>query len=204
MLFDQKAVKKVLLIKKAEYIGSYVEMKQLPLDMLPEIAIVGRSNVGKSSLINKTVNRKKLAKSSSTPGKTQTINYYLLNDDLYLVDLPGYGYARVSKTQKLQWQKMIEKYLKERQQLKGVILLLDIRHEPGENDKQMKDWLAQLEIPILVIATKSDKISRGARNKHTSAIRKTLNLPGLPLCFSAETGEGVEEVLEALEEIMSL
>ncbi|HPF43218.1 MAG TPA: ribosome biogenesis GTP-binding protein YihA/YsxC [Syntrophomonadaceae bacterium] len=194
----------MLVIKKAEYIGSFVEMQQLPQGMLPEIAIVGRSNVGKSSLINKTVNRKKLAKSSSTPGKTQTINYYLLNDELYLVDLPGYGYAKVSKAQKLKWQKMIGKYLRERQQLKGVILLLDIRHEPSENDLQMKDWLTQLEIPLLAIATKADKISRGARAKHTSVIRKRLNLPASPLCFSAETGEGVEEVLEALEEITAL
>ncbi len=194
----------MLIIKKAEYIGSFVEMQQLPPGVLPEIAIVGRSNVGKSSLINKTVNRKKLAKSSSTPGKTQTINYYLINDDLYLVDLPGYGYAKVPKTQKLKWQKMIEKYLRERQQLKGVILLLDIRHEPSENDLQMKDWLTKLEIPLLAIATKADKVSRGARAKHTNVIRKRLNLPTSPLCFSAETGEGVEDVLEALEEITAL
>ncbi len=194
----------MLVIKKAEYIGSFVEMKQLPPGLLPEVALVGRSNVGKSSLINKTVNRKKLAKSSSTPGKTQTINYYLLNDALYLVDLPGYGYAKVSKTQRRQWQKMIERYLKERQQLKGVILLLDIRHEPSESDILMKDWLNQLGIPLLAIATKADKISRGARSKHTSIIRKKLELPAEPLCFSAETGEGVEDVLTALEEILAL
>ena len=194
----------MLVIKKAEYIGSFVEMKQLPPGLLPEVALVGRSNVGKSSLINKTVNRKKLAKSSSTPGKTQTINYYLLNDALYLVDLPGYGYAKVSKTQRRQWQKMIERYLKERQQLKGVILLLDIRHEPSESDILMKDWLNKLGIPLLTIATKTDKISRGARSKHTSIIRKKLDLPDEPLCFSAETGEGVEDVLTALEEILNL
>lgn len=194
----------MLVIKKAEYIGSFVEMKQLPPGLLPEVALMGRSNVGKSSLINKTVNRKKLAKSSSTPGKTQTINYYLLNEALYLVDLPGYGYAKVSKTQRRQWQKMIERYIKERQQLKGVILLLDIRHEPGESDILMKDWLNQLGIPLLAIATKADKISRGARSKHTGIIRKKLELPDDPLCFSAETGEGVEDVLTALEEIMNL
>ncbi|NLF45630.1 MAG: YihA family ribosome biogenesis GTP-binding protein [Syntrophomonadaceae bacterium] len=193
-----------MVIKKAEYIGSFVEMKQLPPGLLPEVALMGRSNVGKSSLINKTVNRKKLAKSSSTPGKTQTINYYLLNEALYLVDLPGYGYAKVSKTQRRQWQKMIERYIKERQQLKGVILLLDIRHEPGESDILMKDWLNQLGIPLLAIATKADKISRGARSKHTSIIRKKLELPDDPLCFSAETGEGVGDVLTALEEILAL
>ncbi|HNX28243.1 MAG TPA: ribosome biogenesis GTP-binding protein YihA/YsxC [Syntrophomonadaceae bacterium] len=196
----------MLTIKKAEYIGSFVEMKQLPPGILPEIAIVGRSNVGKSSLINKTVNRKKLAKSSSTPGKTQTINYYLLNDDLYLVDLPGYGYAKAAKTQRLQWQKMIEKYLRERQQLRGVIILLDIRHEPSQNDIQMKDWLTQQQIPLLVIATKADKVSRGARSKHINTIRKALNLSAdmTPISFSAETGEGTGEVLEALEEITAL
>ena len=138
------------------------------------------------------------------PGKTQTINYYLLNEALYLVDLPGYGYAKVSKTQRRQWQKMIERYIKERQQLKGVILLLDIRHEPGESDILMKDWLNQLGIPLLAIATKADKISRGARSKHTSIIRKKLELPDDPLCFSAETGEGVGDVLTALEEILAL
>ncbi len=195
----------MLKIKKAEYIGSYVELKQLPPGNLPEIAIVGRSNVGKSSLINKTVNRKKLAKSSSTPGKTQTINYYLINDDMYLVDLPGYGYAKVSKVQRLNWQKMIEKYLSQRQQIKGVIMLFDIRHDPNENDIAMKAWLGQQGLPILVIATKADKISRGARPKHITAIRKALNMQAdeLPICFSAETGEGVNEVLGALNEIMA-
>ena len=155
----------MLIVKKAEYMGSFVEMKQLPVGQLPEVALMGRSNVGKSSLINKTVNRKKLAKSSSTPGKTQTMNYYLINEAFYLVDLPGYGYAKVSKTQRRQWQKMIERYLRERQQLKGVILLLDIRHQPGENDLLMTDWLTKMNIPLLVIATKADKISRGTRAK---------------------------------------
>ncbi len=194
----------MLIVKKAEYMGSFVEMKQLPVGQLPEVALMGRSNVGKSSLINKTVNRKKLAKSSSTPGKTQTMNYYLINEAFYLVDLPGYGYAKVSKTQRRQWQKMIERYLRERQQLKGVILLLDIRHQPGENDLLMTDWLTKMNIPLLVIATKADKISRGTRAKHTGIIRKSLNLPADPLCFSAETGEGTVDVLEALEEILTL
>lgn len=195
-----------MIIKKAEYIGSFVEMKQLPPGILPEIAIIGRSNVGKSSLINKTVNRKKLAKSSSTPGKTQTINYYLLNDALYLVDLPGYGYAKVAKSQRLKWQKMIEKYLREREQLKGVMILFDIRHEPSENDILMQEWLRGQEIPLLIIATKADKISRGARPKHLTVIRKALDLPAgqMPISFSAETGEGVNEVLAALEEIVNL
>lgn len=195
----------MLKIKKAEYIGSFVELKQLPAGTLPEIAIVGRSNVGKSSLINKTVNRKKLAKSSSTPGKTQTINYYLIDDSLYLVDLPGYGYAKASKAQRLKWQKMIEKYLSERRQIKGVIMLFDIRHDPSENDIIMKEWLSHHDIPILIIATKADKISRGARLKHITAIRKALTMPAdqAPICFSAETGEGVNEVLAALDEIIT-
>lgn len=192
-------------IKQALYIGSYVDLAQLPPGNLPEVALVGRSNVGKSSLINKTVNRRNLAKSSSTPGKTQTINYYLINDDLYLVDLPGYGYARAAKTQRNKWQKMIQKYLTGRGQLKGVIMLLDIRHIPSENDVLMKEWLSRQGIPLLIIATKADKISRGSRMKNLTAISKTLGMPAdqTPLCFSAATGEGLDEVLSALGEIIS-
>ncbi len=191
-------------IKKAEFKGVFVDIKQLPEQLLPEIALVGRSNVGKSSLINKLVNRRKLAKSSSTPGKTRTINYYLINDEWHMVDLPGYGYAKVSKTERAKWGKMIEAYLSQREQLKGVFQILDIRHPPSNDDLLMKEWLNHHDIPVLLVATKADKISRGARAKHLAVIRKDLKLPveQVPICFSAESGEGVEEIKEALNEIL--
>lgn len=195
----------MLKIKQAEFMGCYVDINKLPPESAFEVAMVGRSNVGKSSLINKIVNRKNLAKSSSTPGKTRTINYYLINGSWYMVDLPGYGYARVSKAEQVKWGKMIEKYLSQRKQLKGVIQLIDIRHPPGDNDILMKDYLLSYSIPLLVVATKADKISRGARTKHIAIIRKALNMQPeeTPICFSAETGEGADEIRAALEELIS-
>ncbi|NLV22207.1 MAG: YihA family ribosome biogenesis GTP-binding protein [Syntrophomonadaceae bacterium] len=194
-----------MVVKKAEFVSSFVDIKSLPADNLPEIALVGRSNVGKSSLINKLVNRKNLAKSSSTPGKTRTLNYYLINGAFYMVDLPGYGYARVSKQEQNKWGKTIEKYLSSRQQLRGVIQLLDIRHPPTENDIMMKQWLEHHQIPILLIATKTDKVSRNEKNKNLAVIKKALDLEPdqSPITFSAENGEGVNEVKEALEEILT-
>ncbi|NLB88150.1 MAG: YihA family ribosome biogenesis GTP-binding protein [Syntrophomonadaceae bacterium] len=193
-----------MVIKQAEFVGSFVSFDQLPEDNLPEIALVGRSNVGKSSLINKILNRKKLAKSSSTPGKTRTINYYLINNEWYLVDLPGYGYAKVSKAEQARWAKMIETYLAKRESLRGVMHLIDIRHPPTNNDITMKDWLMSVELPVLVVATKADKISRGAQSKHLAQIRRGLDMQSgiIPIAFSAETGQGVEEVHKALEEIL--
>ncbi|SHG78139.1 GTP-binding protein [Thermosyntropha lipolytica DSM 11003] len=191
-------------IKKVEFRGAFVDLDKLPQGEYPEIALVGRSNVGKSSLINKVVNRRNLAKSSSNPGKTRTINFYMINDSWYFVDLPGYGFAQVSKEERLKWKKMIEGYLSQRRQLKGVIQLLDIRHVPTENDVLMKDWLMYHEIPILMVATKADKISRGKREKHIRQIREKLELDAnhILIPFSAETGEGVKEVLAAIEEIL--
>lgn len=195
----------MLVVKKAEFVSSFVDIKSLPTDNLPEIALVGRSNVGKSSLINKVLNRKSLAKSSSTPGKTRTLNYYLINDEFYIVDLPGYGFARVSKTERDKWGKLIEKYLKSREQLRGVIQLLDIRHPPTENDIMMKQYLEHYEIPILLIATKTDKVSRNEKNKNLAVIRKAFDLEDgqTPITFSAANGEGVNDVKEALEEILN-
>jgi GTP-binding protein len=193
----------ILQIKRAEYTGTFVDITQLPEGDLPEIALVGRSNVGKSSLINKLVNRKKLAKSSSTPGKTRTINYYLINEEWYLVDLPGYGFAKVSKVEREKWGKMIENYLQNRSQVQGVIQLLDIRHAPNENDMLMKNWLQHCDIPILMVATKADKISRGGRQKYLNIIKKTLGLIETPLFFSAETGEGMEELSAAIAELIT-
>jgi GTP-binding protein len=190
-------------IKQAEFVGVFVDMNQLPTDQLPEVAIVGRSNVGKSSLINRLANRKNLAKSSSTPGKTRTINFYCFNRSWYLVDLPGYGFAKVSRREKARWGKMIEKYLSGRKTLRGVILLVDIRHSPSVDDRTMKDWLEHHQIPFMVVATKADKLSRSARQKNLAMIRRELQLPmeQPPLGFSAVSGEGLEELLQALREI---
>jgi GTP-binding protein len=194
----------MLKIKKAEFVGCFVDMQSLPAGDAREIAIVGRSNVGKSSLINRISNRKNLAKSSSTPGKTRTINYYNINDSFYLVDLPGYGYARVSKAEQNKWAKMIEKFLKERQQLYGIIQLVDIRHSPTSNDLLMRDWLSGLNLPYMVVATKADKLSRNACIKNLAQIHKTFNMgpDEGAIAFSAVTGQGVDEVCLALEEII--
>ena len=194
----------MLQIKKAEFVCSFVDIKNLPEDNLPEIALVGRSNVGKSSLINKVVNRKNLAKSSSTPGKTRMLNYYIMNDEWYMVDLPGYGFAKVSKVEREKWGKMVESYLSSRQQLRGVVQLLDIRHPPSQNDILMKEWLEHYERPILMVATKADKVSRNEKQKNMAVIRKTLQLrpDQKPILFSAQSGEGVEEVKAALAQIL--
>lgn len=191
-------------IKQAELAGIYVHMKDLPQGDLAEIALVGRSNVGKSSLINRLVNRKNLARSSSTPGKTRTINYYLINGNWYLVDLPGYGYAKASKQEQARWGKMTEEYLVKRKQLRGILHLVDIRHPPSKEDAMVQEWLIHNQLPLLCIATKADKISRGARHKHISVIKKDLNLPPEvnPLCFSSATGVGVEELRQALKQIV--
>lgn len=189
-------------IKTAAYAGTFVDVASLPPEPLPEVAVVGRSNVGKSSLINRSLNRKKLAKSSSTPGKTRTINMYLINDAFHIVDLPGYGYARAAKTERARWARMIEQYMRRREQLCGVILLVDIRHPPSENDILMKGWLEDNQLPYLVVATKADKISRGRRKGHLEAIRSGLELPPNleMIAFSAENGEGVAALLEAIAE----
>lgn len=194
----------MLKIKKAEFMGCFVDMQSLPAGNAREIAIVGRSNVGKSSLINRLTNRKNLAKSSSTPGKTRTINYYNINDAFYLVDLPGYGYAKVSKAEQAKWARMIELYMKEREQLYAIIQLVDIRHPPTSNDLLMRDWLSGLSLPYMVIATKADKLSRGACIKSLAQIHKTFKMnPGEDaIAFSAVSGQGVGEVCMALEDII--
>lgn len=187
-------------IKTAEFIISAVSPKQYPAGDLPEIALAGRSNVGKSSFINRMVNRKSLARTSQKPGKTQTLNYYLINDAFYFVDVPGYGFAQVSKSERASWGKMIETYLLERKQLKCVIQIVDIRHEPTADDRMMMDFLKYYQLPTIVIATKADKISRGKWNKHLKQIRDGLQLEkGTPLIpFSAKTGEGKEEAWQVI------
>lgn len=177
----------------------------LPKNELPEIAFAGRSNVGKSSMLNALINRKSLARTSQTPGKTQTINYYNINKQVYFVDLPGYGYAKVSQEVKEKWGKMIEKYLRTSKVLKKVFLLVDIRHEPGANDKQMYEWVTANGFEPVVIATKSDKISRGQVKKQTDIIRKGLKAPAsvMIIPFSAETKQGRDEIWEVIERTIS-
>lgn len=175
----------------------------LPENDKPEIAFAGKSNVGKSSLINGLLNRKSFARTSAQPGKTQTINFYNINEELYLVDLPGYGYAKVSKEAKEQWGKLIERYLHGSNQLKCVFLLIDIRHEPSANDKMMYDWMVYHGYKPIIIATKLDKIKRSQKDKQLKVIRIGLGLPSgtriLP--FSSLTKQGREEIWETIEEI---
>lgn len=177
---------------------------KLPLTDKPEIAFAGKSNVGKSSLINGLMNCKSLARISSQPGKTQTINYYNINNRMYLVDLPGYGYAKVSVAEKEKWGKMIENYLHTSQQLKAVFLLIDIRHEPSANDKQMYDWIVYQGYEPIIIATKLDKIKRSQVAKHISMIRKGLAVkPGTEILpYSALTKQGREEIWALMDKLL--
>lgn len=179
---------------------------KLPNNAHPEFAFAGKSNVGKSSLINAFMNRKSYARVSQQPGKTQTINYYNINDEMYLVDLPGYGYAKVTESVKVQWGKMIERYLKKSPQLKVVFLLIDIRHEPSANDKQMYDWILANGFEPIIIATKSDKISKGAAQKQVALIRKTLKcVEGSAIIpFSAENKSGLEDIYSIVDEYLSM
>ncbi|NLC07902.1 MAG: YihA family ribosome biogenesis GTP-binding protein [Syntrophomonadaceae bacterium] len=191
-------------ITSAEFVLSVASPAQYPRDNLPELALVGRSNVGKSSLINKLVGRRALARTSSTPGKTRHLNFYRINNCWYWVDLPGYGFARVSKSMRSEWQKLIERYLKNRQTLRGVIQLMDIRHPPTADDIQMYQWLRYYDLPTILVVTKADKISRGRWPQHLKVIRQALGLPSeQPLIvFSAETGVGVEELGAQIEQLL--
>lgn len=176
----------------------------LPDNTLPEIAFSGKSNVGKSSLINALVNRKSLARTSSQPGKTQTINFYNLNKELYLVDLPGYGYAKVSESVKEKWGKMIERYLHKSAQLKKVFLLIDIRHEPSGNDVLMYEWIVHNGFEPVIICTKADKISKGAIQKNVKIIKDKLKTkPGtIFIPFSAQTKQGRDDVYKIMDEVL--
>ena len=174
---------------------------KLPDNMLPEVAFAGKSNVGKSSLINALMNRKSYARTSATPGKTQTINFYNINEEIYLVDLPGYGYAKVSEQEKAKWGKLIEKYLHESKQLKAVFLLIDIRHAPSANDKMMYEWIVAQGYHPIIIATKLDKIKRSQKDKQIKLVKQGLDvLPGTKVIpFSAETKQGRDEIWELVE-----
>lgn len=184
-------------IHNVQFEISAVSNKQYPTKNLPEIAMVGRSNVGKSSLINKTLNRKNFARVSSKPGKTATINFYNLDNSIYLVDLPGYGYAKVSKQEKQKWADMIQQYLDERETLEAIFLLVDARHAPSEDDLMMLNWIRYFKKPYYVIATKYDKLKPSQREEAINVICDSLDIKNEDLIvFSAETGEGKEKVLE--------
>ncbi len=193
-----------MIIKKAEHEITAVKPNQYPVTGYTEVAFVGRSNVGKSSIINTLVNRRNLARVGSTPGKTRQINFFNINDNLYLVDLPGYGFANVSKEMKASWENIIETYLYSRKEsrLKLIVLLVDIRHSPSKGDITMHQWLRGYGVNTLIVATKADKISRSQINIRLNDIRKTLQLDnGVKVIpFSSENRQGLENVWEVIEE----
>ena len=191
-------------IRKAEFVTSLAEYGDFEGKGLGQIAVAGKSNVGKSTMINKLCRRNGLARTSSTPGKTRLINIFLLNDSFHLVDLPGYGFAKVDKKEKLRWGKMMQDYFTRSDELKHVFCLVDIRHEPTEDDVTMNRFLREMGIPFSVIATKADKISRGARSRYLAPIcRALLVQPWEIICFSGEDGTGREELLARIEEVLA-
>lgn len=195
-----------MIIKSSSYAVSAVREDQYPKDDLPEIALSGRSNVGKSSLINTLLNRKKLARTSSQPGKTQTLNFYLVNDEFYLVDVPGYGYARVSQKKRQEFGEMIQDYLETRPNLKGLVILIDSRHEPTKDDIAMYNYAQYLNLPILVVCTKIDKIKKSQVNKVMSRLKKNMDLNYdhvTVLTFSSVTKLHVAELGNWIEEKIS-
>lgn len=185
----------------AKLVISAVSQKQYPPDHLPEIALAGRSNVGKSSFINKLIQRKSLARTSSKPGKTQTLNFYQINEWFYFVDVPGYGYAKISKSERKKWGEMIEEYFETRELLKAAVLVVDSRHEPSQGDIQMYDYLKYHEHPVIIIATKIDKIKKSKRHKYLKQIEQTFELDEYDILipFSAETGEGKDKALGVIK-----
>ncbi|MCO6530775.1 MULTISPECIES: ribosome biogenesis GTP-binding protein YihA/YsxC [Lactobacillus] len=192
-----------MIIKSSDYAISAVKEEQYPKDNLPEIALAGRSNVGKSSLINSLLGRKNLARTSSQPGKTQTLNFYVVNQDFYLVDVPGYGYAKVSQVQRQKFGEMIQDYLETRENLQGLILLTDSRHEPTKDDVAMYNYALYLNLPILVICTKIDKVKKSQENKVIANLNKKLDLAYdnvSVLTYSAVKKTHVKEVWDWIEQ----
>ncbi|WP_102274380.1 ribosome biogenesis GTP-binding protein YihA/YsxC [Cytobacillus massiliigabonensis] len=191
-------------VNSAEIVISAVKPDQYPVEALPEFALAGRSNVGKSSFINKMLNRKNLARTSSKPGKTQTLNFYLINEILHFVDVPGYGYAKVSKKEREAWGKMIETYLTGREQLKAVVQIVDLRHPPSKDDVMMYQFLKHYEIPCIIIATKADKIPKSKWQKHLKIAKETLELDPNDhiILFSSETGQGKDQAWALLQTYM--
>ncbi|MFT8320558.1 MAG: ribosome biogenesis GTP-binding protein YihA/YsxC [Bacillus sp. (in: firmicutes)] len=190
-------------VNSAEIVISAVKPHQYPETNIPEFALAGRSNVGKSSFINKMLGRKALARISSKPGKTQTLNFYLINEILHFVDVPGYGYAKVSKKEREAWGKMLETYFTSREQLRAVILITDLRHAPSKDDVLMYDFLKHYDIPCVIIATKADKISKSQWQKHLKVTKETFDLSEKDylILFSSETGEGKDKVWSLLQHL---
>ena len=184
----------------AEILLSAANKSHCPQDDIPEIALAGRSNVGKSSFINTLLNRKNLARTSGKPGKTQLLNFFNIDDKLRFVDVPGYGYAKVSKTERAKWGKMIEEYLTSRDNLRAVVSLVDLRHDPSADDVQMYEFLKYYEIPVIIVATKADKIPRGKWNKHESAIKKKLDFDKTDdfIIFSSVDKTGLDQAWDAI------
>ncbi len=192
-----------MIIKKAKFQTSLAEFKDFPGQGLPEIAFAGKSNVGKSSLINALTHNSKLARTSSEPGKTRLVNFFLLNDSFYLVDLPGYGFARASKQEKEKWSGMIEGYLRKSENLRHVVQLVDIRHAPTEEDQMMTNYLRHYEIPFTVVATKADKLSKAQRSRSIPVICRTLVVqPWEIIACSSEDGTGLEALTNAMGRIV--
>ena len=192
-----------MIIKNSEYFVSAVREDQYPKNNLPEIALAGRSNVGKSSLINTLLKRKNLARTSSQPGKTQTLNFYLVNDQFFLVDVPGYGYAKVSQKKRQEFGEMIQDYLETRPNLKGLIILIDSRHEPTKDDVAMYEYAQYLNLPTLVVCTKIDKIKKSQLNKVKANLQKKINLNYQHvsfITFSSVTRENVSELGNWIED----
>src|SRR5690625_851879 len=189
-------------VNQAKLIISAVSEKQYPKDSLPEIALAGRSNVVKTSFINRLIQRRSLARTSSKPGKTQTLNFYEINERFYFVDVPGYGYAKVSKQERNKWGQMMEEYFEQRKELTCVLLITDLRHEPTRDDQQMYNYIKYLKLPAIVIATKLDKIPKGKRNSFLKRKRKVLQVSKEDpvIAFSAETGEGKDEAWKYLKQ----
>ena len=185
-------------IHSAEFLLSASTKRQFPAETLPEIAFAGRSNVGKSTLINSLLNRKKLVKTSATPGKTQLINFFKINDKFYFVDLPGYGYAKVPESVRRKWQNLVEAYLSERKTLRNVVLIIDSRHNPTKQDRQLLEWLKYFQRPSLIVASKIDKLKRGQVKNHLQKIKNNLSIESAPLGHSSMQYGSSEEIWKKL------
>lgn len=194
-----------LVIRSLEFIGGMASLGGWrPPSELPEVAFAGRSNVGKSSLLNRLINRKKFARVSNTPGRTREVNFFRVNDRFVLVDLPGYGYARISKEKRAEWKPLIESYLRGSPQLRGIVQLLDVRHDPTNDDRQMLDFLGELGVPTIIVLTKIDKLRASERKKRLVELAASLGLDDDQMIpFSAVTGEGRDDLAEAMESLLS-
>ncbi|HEX3868332.1 MAG TPA: ribosome biogenesis GTP-binding protein YihA/YsxC [Gemmatimonadaceae bacterium] len=194
-----------LTIRSLEFLGGMAKVGGWrPDPILPEVAFAGRSNVGKSSLLNRLIHRRKFARVSNTPGRTREVNFFKVNDAFVLADLPGYGYARVSKERRAEWKPLIDGYLRGSPELRGVVQLLDVRHDPTDDDRQMLDFLGDIGVPAVIVVTKTDKLSRAQRVKRVNELAIQLSLDAeQTIAFSAVTGEGRDELAEAIESLLA-